>query len=118
MLPQDTAGAPIDLSGALHEVVEGLKELPPEFILEFAEPIPCNGNSYTCITLREPKGDQVRQAEEMLRSGPTLPHNIRNFEMHLIAKVSEAPFPVIQKMGQARINIAMQYLRLFLAYGR
>jgi hypothetical protein len=110
--------SPLDLSGAFHEVVEGLANIPSSFTLTLAEPIAHAGTTYSELVLREPKADQVRQAEEQLRTGAHLPSNTRNYEMHLIAKASGAPFGVVQQIGIARLNVAMGYLRLFLAYGR
>lgn len=108
----------IDLTGALHEVVDGLANLPASLTIPLDPPIAHAGTSYTQIILQEPKADQVRQAEEQLRAGAHIPHNQTNYRMHLISKVSGVPFAVAQQMGIARLNTAMGYLNLFLAYGR
>ncbi len=105
-----------DISGALFSLVEGLSEIPESFTVPIA-PIAHAGTTYTEIVLREPKSDHVRRAQEQLRTGPSLPHNVTNYEMHLIANVSGAPFEVVRQMGVARRRVAMTYLDLFLGYG-
>jgi hypothetical protein len=108
----------MDLTGALHEVVDGLANLPASLTIPLDPPIEHAGGTYNQIVLQEPKADQVRQAEEQLRAGAHIPHNQTNFRMHLVSKVAGVPFAVAQQMGVARLNMAMGYLNLFLAYGR
>lgn len=109
---------PPDILAAFEALAAGIAEVPASFTLPLDPPIPHSGTTYSEITLREPKADQVRRAEEHLRNGPLLPHNRRNYEMHLVANVSGAPFAVVQQIGIARLNVAVSYLNAFLGYGQ
>ena len=117
-MSEDAAAIPADIQAAFESLAAGIAELPSSFTLPIDPPIPHSGTAYDQIILREPKADHVRKAEEQLRNGPHLPHNRRNYEMHLVANVSGAPFAVVQQIGVARLNVAMAYLNSFLDYGQ
>lgn len=108
----------VDVRSAFEALVAGIADLPATLTLPIEPAIRHQGADYTRIELREPKADQVRRAEEQLRSGPGLPHNRRNYEIQLVSAVAGVPFAVAQQMGVATLNVAMGYLDAFLAYGR
>lgn len=99
------------------ELLEGIGELPSSLTIPLSPEITFGQQTFAELILREPTADQVRQAEEQLRTGPHMPSNQRQYQMHLISKVADVPYPVVQKMPIARLNVAMAFLNLFLSVG-
>lgn len=105
------------VSEAFDGLLAGLAALPDSLTIPIEPPIVWQGTTCSQLVLHEPKIDHVRQAQEQLRNGASMPHNETNYRMHLIAKVSGVPFPVVQQMGVSRINAAMAFLNLFMFAG-
>lgn len=103
---------------ALQELLAGVAELPSSLTIPLEPPIEIPGiGKYDQLVVREPTADEVRQAEEQLRAGEHLPHARRLYQIHLVAKCSGAPVPIVQKLGVAKLQIAYGYVSLFLGAG-
>lgn len=110
--------APQDPLAMFDAMAAAVAELPASWSIPLSPSVSFNNQEYTELSLREPTADEVRKAEEHLRAGPMLPHCRRNYQMNLIAMVSGLPLPVVQKIGVAKVQMAMAYLGLFLAAGQ
>lgn len=91
--------------------------LPMSKTIELADPIKFEGHEVLCLVLREPRAKEVLQADEQLRHGVT-PGALRNREIHLVAKCSGQPVPVIEQINISALNAAMAYINPFLNSGQ
>lgn len=92
------------------------EELSPELVLEIAPPLVHKGGTYDSLTLREPKGIEVRQAEMALKAGVNVV-TMRAYQIALVARVSGIPEPLIEQLPIRTLNRASRYLQSFIEGG-
>lgn len=97
--------------------MDDLHDIPSTCTIEFGRAVRFEDKEFTQLVLREPRVKEVLQADEQLRHGVT-PSSLRNREMHLVAKVAEIPFPVVEMMPITSLLKGMEYLNRFLSFGQ
>lgn len=90
---------------------------PPELVIEFDPPIVLNGGEWHKITLREPKGAEVRSAEGHLRKGVSQ-EAMRLYQMSLIEKVAGISSAVCGEIPASKLAMASEYLEAFVRPNR
>jgi hypothetical protein len=88
-------------------------DIPTTMTIDLGTPISFDGREYGQVILREPRIGEVRIANEQLKNGITAAAAEQR-NMHLIAKVSGLPFPVVEQLPISIANKATAYLSVFI----
>ncbi|AOX16920.1 phage tail assembly protein [Kozakia baliensis] len=87
-------------------------------IIPLAEPITVKGANYTELTLKEPTGRAVLDAEKHLKGSSIGPSDLRLYSFTLVAAVSGVPFEVLRdNFPISVINEGTRYLQGFIEAG-
>lgn len=98
---------------------EKVKPKPePVLIIPLDDPISVKGANYTELTLKEPTGRVVLDAEKHIKGSAIGPSDLRMYSFTLVAGVSGVPFDVLRDhFPISVINEATRYIQGFIEAG-
>jgi hypothetical protein len=91
-------------------------DLPRSLTIEIDPPIEWNGRTFSEMRLEEPKGKQVRRAEQELATGANFA-TLRAYQFALVSQCSGIPVQVIDEMWIGDIQKAADFLARFMPGG-
>jgi Phage tail assembly chaperone proteins, E, or 41 or 14 len=99
----------------MSQAIETL-DLPTQITIDLTPPITFDNREYTQLVLREPTAGDILLGEEQIKNGMNA-WTLRNRQIHLIAKCSGVPVPVVTRLPMRVFNRAWAYISPFYEFG-
>jgi hypothetical protein len=91
-------------------------ELPDQVTISLSPPVVFDRRDYAQLVVREPRAGEVLMAEQQVKNSVN-PWTIRNRQIHLIAKCSDVPLPVVEMLPMRKFNEAWAFISPFFTVG-